>query len=375
MQHQHQHQHQQQPPPPPQFPFISVDRRDLLELETRMAAIPGMKFSYEINSYKKVSGNYFYVIPKGKKCIVWFTRYKMKPTAIFFELDPRDHSKIKFISVRDPHPLSLNYELCAGDYGTACYGTLFAHKTHQFFTVENIHSYKNASVDALSVDEKQSLIDKLFQEDGLGRGTCADETSETESRARVWFGLPIKHATYADALRSATNDVSYDVYAIQGRFGAQADNNYHQNCQNSKPRATHPIQQQQQQQQSIAISTAATAHHVQLRPTDANANINHRVFIARAENYADVYSLYCPETGNAEPDYAHVGSYKTSVFMNSVFRRVRENDRLDTIEESDDETEFQNNEPNKHVNTEKVARILCSFNHRFKRWVPIKMAN
>ena len=301
----------------------------------------------------------------------------MKPTAIFFELDPRDHSKIKFISVRDPHPLSLNYELCAGDYGTACYGTLFAHKMHQFFTVENIHSYKNASVDALSVCEKQSLLDKLFQEDGLGRGTCADETHETESRARVWFGLPVKRATYADALHSATNDVSYDVYAIQGRFGTQVDNNYHQNCQNSQPRRAtqQPIATATVTATATATATATvTAHHVQLRPTDANANINHRVFIARAENYADVYSLYCPETGNAEPDYAHVGSYKTSVFMNSVFRRVRENDRLDTIEESDDETEFQNNEPNKHVNAEKVARITCSFNHRFKRWVPIKLA-
>jgi hypothetical protein len=243
---------------------------------------------------------------------------------------------------------------------------------HQFFTVENIHCYKNASVDALSVYEKQSLIDKLFQEDGIGRGTCADETRDTESRARVWFGLPVKRATYADALHSATNDVSYEVYAIQGRFGAQADNKYHQNCQNGKPRAT---QQPIATATATATTTATTHHHVQSRPADANANINHRVFIARAENYADVYSLYCPETGNAEPDYAHVGSYKTSVFMNSVFRRVRENDRLDTLEESDDEIEFQNNEPNKHVNTEKVARIMCSFNYRFKRWVPVKLAN
>ena len=359
------------------LPFIPVERADLRQLEMRLAAIPGMKISYELNGYKKVSGDYFYIIPKGKKCVVWFTHYKTKPAALFFELDPRDHSKIKFITIREPHPQCCDAALHSGDYGTVCYGTLFAHEAHQFFTIENIHVYKSRPVDALSVDEKYALTVGMFERDGLGCGaidasaTATTATVQTgQSRptrnARVWFGLPVKCASYADALRIST---SYAVYAIQARFGNQTDNRYHQNCQNAAGRS------------STVIAPDGPGAYVQpeskpqtnaAMPRQPQASQGQRTFMVRADRQADLYSLVCPASGCAEPEYAHIGDYKTSVFMNSVFRRVRENVRLDAIEESDDETEFQNSEPDKNVNLEKSVLMLCSFNYRFKRWVPLK---
>jgi len=369
----------------PSLPFIPVERADLRQLEMRLTAIPGMKISYELNGYKKVSGDHFYIIPKGKKCIVWFTNYKTKPTALFFELDPRDHAKIKFITIREPHPqCCCDAELHAGDYGTVCYGTLFAHNAHQFFTIENIHVYKNRPVDALSVDEKYALTVGMFERDGLGgRNVIAATTSATATattmRARVWFGLPVKCALYADALRVSTG---YAVYAIQARFKNQTDNRYHQNCQNQNNQnmntvvvsdafpqpfisARHSQQQQPQQQQP-------QQQQPQQQTQCGQHGGGQRTFMVRADRQADLYSLVCPASGCAEPEHAHIGDYKTSVFMNSVFRRVRENARLDAIEESDDELEFQNSEPDKHVNLEKAVLMLCSFNYRFKRWTPLK---
>ena len=367
----------------PSLPFIPVDRADLRQLEMRLAAIP-MKISYELNGYKKVSGDYFYIIPKGKKCVVWFTHYKMKPTALFFELDPRDHAKIKFITIREPHPQCCDATLHCGDYGTVCYGTLFAHSTHQFFAIENIHVYKNRPVDALSVDEKYAITVGMFERDGLGCGATDDaiaatatatatESAQTgQSRpariARVWFGLPVKCASYADALRVST---SYAVYAIQARFGNQTDNRYHQNCQNTNCQVqcagtlTVPAVPVQSPPPQFHTTNATV-------PRQPQASQGQRTFMVRADRQADLYSLVCPASGCAEPEYAHIGDYKTSVFMNSVFRRVRENARLDAIEESDDETEFQNSDTDKYVNMEKVVLMLCSFNYRFKRWVPLK---
>ena len=366
------------------LPFIPVERADLRQLEMRLAAIPGMKISYELNGYKKVSGDYFYIIPKGKKCVVWFTHYKMKATALFFELDPRDHAKIKFITIREPHPQCCDAALHSGEHGTVCYGTLFSHEAHQFFAIENIHVYKSRPVDTLSVDEKYALTVGMFERDGLGRSaihaaaSAATATDSVRSAriARVWFGLPVKCASYADALRVST---SYAVYAIQARFGNQTDNRYHQNCQNIQ------IQIAAAQPQTIATTatiatiatiattaTTATIATIATTPRQPQASQGQRTFMVRADRQADLYSLVCPASGCAEPEYAHVGDYKTSVFMNSVFRRVRENARLDAIEESDDETEFQNSEPDKHVNLEKAVLMLCSFNYRFKRWVPLK---
>ena len=376
MQHQPQQQQQQQQ----QLSYITVERKDLHPLEARLAAaVQGMKFSYEINGYKKVSGDYFYIIPRGRKHVVWFTIYKTKPTAIFYELDPRDHTKIKFISIREPHPrcFRVNPDLCAaGENGTVCYGTLFLHKSHQFFSVENIHVYKDRNVDTMSVRDKSALIAEMFS-DGLGEdggSGCGGESGDPITR--VWFGVPVKRATYVDALRAASSDVTYPVYAIQGRFENQTDNKYFQNSQNSQNSQNQMMQPVLANRPPIAREpTALVVNSAQVVQHQPQPRQGQRVFIACADSQADMYLLRCPESGQTEPEYAHIGDYKTSVFMNSIFRNVRENARLDAAEESEDESEFQRaSEMDSEPVAKKEVRVLCAFNYRFKRWVPLKRA-
>ena len=201
-------------PPQQELSYITIERKDLHPLEDALTAVNGKKFSYEINGYKKVSGDHFCIIPKGRKHVVWFTMYKTKPTAIFYELDPRDHAKIKFISIREPHPrcFRVNPDLCAaGEKGTVCYGTLFLHKSHQFFSVENIHVYKDRTVDGLSVRDKDALIaemlnDGLGEDGGSGCGGESESAGNTSPLTRVWFGVPVKRATYEAALRAASSE-------------------------------------------------------------------------------------------------------------------------------------------------------------------------
>jgi hypothetical protein len=59
--------------------------------------------------------------------------------------------------------------------------------------------------------------------------------------------------------------------------------------------------------------------------------------------------------------------------MNRLFRNITENERLDSMEESEDEAEFENTEPDKYVTLSKEYNILCRFNKRFCRWVPIEV--
>ncbi len=58
--------------------------------------------------------------------------------------------------------------------------------------------------------------------------------------------------------------------------------------------------------------------------------------------------------------------------MNRVFRNIIENERLDAQEESEDESDFENTDPDKYVSLHKEFLMMCRFNKRFCRWVPVQ---
>ena len=61
--------------------------------------------------------------------------------------------------------------------------------------------------------------------------------------------------------------------------------------------------------------------------------------------------------------------------MNKLFRKIKENDRLDALEESDDEEEFENENEDRFVYLNKTYNMVCLYNHKFKKWYPIKISH
>jgi hypothetical protein len=59
--------------------------------------------------------------------------------------------------------------------------------------------------------------------------------------------------------------------------------------------------------------------------------------------------------------------------MNRLFRNIRENERLDAMEESETEEEFENIELDKYVSLHKEYKFVCKLNKKFCRWVPISV--
>ena len=70
-----------------------------------------------------------------------------------------------------------------------------------------------------------------------------------------------------------------------------------------------------------------------------------------------------------------IDSYKLSVYMNGLFRNIKENKNLDCLEESDDEDEFNDECGNKFTDINKTLVFKCKFNKKFKKWVPIDCNN
>jgi hypothetical protein len=97
------------------------------------------------------------------------------------------------------------------------------------------------------------------------------------------------------------------------------------------------------------------------------------IFKVKADTQNDIYFLY---TSDSTSPYAtaYISDYKTSVFMNKLFRNIKENYNLDALEESDDEDEFENENQDKFVDLTKEYNMICKFNHRFKKWCPIEVA-
>jgi hypothetical protein len=73
-------------------------------------------------------------------------------------------------------------------------------------------------------------------------------------------------------------------------------------------------------------------------------------------------------------DIAAIPDYKTSVMMNRLFRKIKENENLDALEESDDDDEFENMNDDKFVHLDKCVKMECMYNKKFDKYVPLKVA-
>lgn len=109
------------------------------------------------------------------------------------------------------------------------------------------------------------------------------------------------------------------------------------------------------------------------------------IFEVMADIQYDVYLLYaynnlsitnpggCSKTveKTVYVNVAFISNYKTSKMMNRIFRKIKENENLDYIEESEDEEDFENADPEKFVDLKKKVNMEFLFNFKFKKWMPL----
>jgi hypothetical protein len=106
------------------------------------------------------------------------------------------------------------------------------------------------------------------------------------------------------------------------------------------------------------------------------SNDIYKIFFIKPDLQNDIYYLYQNNSTNFDiisKELAHIPDYKTSVLMNKLFRNIKENNNLDSLEESDEEDEFENIDIDKFVDLNKIIKMRCIFNYKFKKWVPISV--
>uniref|UniRef100_A0A6C0EXC1 Uncharacterized protein n=1 Tax=viral metagenome TaxID=1070528 RepID=A0A6C0EXC1_9ZZZZ len=364
-----------------------------------------IKFSYERSTHKKVLSDIFVIIPKGKKYFVWFTHRNRKNICIFLEIGYQN----KIMNVFYRH-VSFDDVL---SYGTIFYGTLFRTKRDasscsnngEIFSVEDIFYYKGDDISEYIYEKKLKVIKNIFD--------TKLRYNISFFKNGVVFGLPVITTDFVDALDKA-DKLPYSVYSIQYRYlGYKQDNNnndnnsnksliefYHFNTGNGgggggggssnssvsviidttpnvvgvittpATAATIPIIEKNEIIKQKPSSSSSTSSY------SSSSNEIYKLFNIKPDLQNDVYYLYPNTTTNfatISKEIAHIPDYKTSVLMNKLFRNIKENINLDSLEESDEEEEFENIQIDKFVDLNKTIKMRCIFNYKFKKWVPVSV--
>ena len=356
---------------------------------------PKIKFSYELKSYKKVSNssnehecddnNVYFMIPKGKKYFVWFKNGE----CLFLELD-NDKQVVNVMSKKTSRIFPND---------TILYGTHFYYRApinvssnsiiQYYFTIENIHYYNGVNVDATqTVSEKCKTLHLAFT------------TVSLEKTFQVDIGLP-----HIDTCLERISAVKpfYQVYCIQKKKSNDKTNQYqnvHLNAASRIQKNDVKQQPQQQTQEEFKTSVVTVSTHcvengkkyveksndysnknnnININNNNNNNNKKYKIFIVSADIQNDIYNLVDPDNLSdctiANKLIASIPDYKTSVFMNALFRNIKENKSLDALEESDDEEEFENTNIDKFVDLTKKIKMKCIFNYKFKKWTPVECVN
>lgn len=291
----------------------------LLEKEvkrTLMRRFPEIKLSYNKNIHRKVYADFYQIIPKGQKALLWFTYIHKKNVCLLLKLDYKGN--IKDIE---------KYSLCFEDnlsYGTVMYGTFIRMNDHNIYCIEDIYYYKGKNVERKPPFEKLSIYQKLFE----------NELSQKVYTSR--FIKPVLAYMTKDynSIHTTIENLPYKVYGIK-----YIRNKFTVGVEKVK----------------IEIKREA-------------------IFSITATINADIYNLYIVDDETNSKiyyDIAYIASYAKSVFMNNLFRNIKENKNLDLLEESDDEEEFENTNQDKFVDLEKEMKMKCVYNNKFKKWEPL----
>jgi len=325
-----------------------------------MKRFPEFELSYETISHKKVSPlyNICMAIPTGKKCFAWFTFHLDNDVCYLLDLNrEKKVTKINIIPTNFDRSLSLE---------TIVYGTFINEETtgNQWFIIEDIIFYKGIIMKKSNFCEKMAFLAELM----------SNIKQEFDTEKHVVFILPLIWTVklndnlleYPTCIPSEINEtIHYQVHHIQYR-----------SCNEIMPYLNVNINKKintgEQKKTSILYE------QLKFRADFTKSQYKYpTVFHIVADIQFDIYHLFAFGKNNQPVYYniAYIPNYKTSVFMNGLFRNIRENKNLDYIEESDDEDDFQNINIDKYVNVDKILLIECIFNNKFKKWTPLRLVD
>lgn len=361
---------------------------------------PAFELSYETVSHKKVSvsGDQVAVaIAVGRKYFLWSTYAEGSCEDAVYLLGLDKDKRIVSVDRLSAASAAIKgrgYELGTVIYGTMCdvgtqassvgtpassVGTPASSVENPPYSVENrvflaedIYQHKGTNLGNLCFGDRLGFLGEFIRE------VCpqAKDLGTMIALPLMWFsksGSELAAALPSDLAKT----IGYAVHHIQYR-----------SVDKVAPYINVPLQKRAGVgPPALAVSSAQVAQKMTaatiLQPLprfdySKPAFKYPAVFSVMADSQLDLYHLYAYGGGSGPVVYcglAGIQSLRTSVFMNGIFRRIRENENLDLAEESEDEADFENTDLNKYVDLEKIALVECVFSQKHKKWIPVRLAD
>ena len=315
---------------------------------------PDIKLSYDTLMHKKVlNADVILAIPQGKKCYAWFTTRGSNYVCYLLELGQKN--KVEKVHLR---PACFSKEL---SYGSIFYGTMFLNNNMQFVVFEDVFHYKGKNV------SREKYIDKL----DIMHDVFTNHLKNIDEKNVVRFGLPPMHTNHEDLVKlvSPRQRIMYFQYRHYQKHTTYRVKPHVV----LKPSEEEPVFTKPHNHKSNPMTKQPN-----IMKSMKNARIIEQIFFVTASIDTDIYFLRKPDDSNDSslvPEVAYIPDFKTSVMMNTLFRNIKENQNLDALEESDDEDEFEDERDDKFVDLTKEFEMVCTFHHKFKKWVPVRLAN
>jgi hypothetical protein len=308
------------------------------EKEEIIKNFPSIELSYETIGHNKVY-DFILCIPEGKKFFAWFTTYKKQNVCFLME-----------INTETKQIINIECAVCCFhdhlSFGTIFYGTVFKYENTRFFSVEDLYYVKGRPVNMKNYSEKLELSKHIFTN---------DIKQVSYYQYQMVFGLPVIDTNYQHILNIA-NILPYKIKYLQ--FRQNNKNSAIINCVYYKS--------------NLGEKRYSNNHAVPQQKKEY-------IFNVKPEIQSDIYGLYLYNHDSKKCDYyvesACIPDYKTSVMMNKLFRKIKENENLDALEESDDEEEFENQDIDKYVHLDKDYNMICEYNYKHKKWTPLRLAS
>lgn len=352
--------------------------------------INNVKLPYETTSTNtSISSEYNIgmAISYGKRAYAWFTYYQNKDVCCILELN-RDNmigSSIYFTEIDFPSSFSL---------GTILSGTIYEDYNHNndertgklninavsefYFIVENIFTFNGQTLSALYSERIQSLY-QFFQDLFTYNGTPNTKKTSLPFVCAVIWNYDSKKMQLDEI--PAEYKTAYTTRYVQYRSSNQIMPLLNVSI-NKKP-IWAPIISDNNDIKNTPIpifsesNSIANVRTIPCETFDYSKPIYKQtaLFMVMAEIHHDVYFLYLRDKEGKWVKFQHalILNYKTSVWMNGLFRNIKENQNLDYMEESDDEDEFEDTREDKYVDLKKQLIIECVFSSKFKLWTPVRV--
>lgn len=273
-----------------------------------ISAFPYNYITHDRVLYKNEHPDMYMMVPSGTKCCIWISSYHDKP--ILYELYITNACKIYDVVA---HFFVGDPSLAKGK-GTICSGYSFSIHNRRMITLFDIMSLNGISLVRDGYEKRMKSLYSFFN---------LIDIHSTKNRVTIGMVHVVFNESHIEDTIGTTN------YRISHILKCKIQNN-----------------------DIVYISK------------DRVKKYHRCVFNVRALESSDIYELYCKDD-EIPHSIAGIQTVECSVMMNKIFRVIRENDNLDLLEESDDDSDD-------YLIDNVTQNMVCSYNKKFNKWIPIK---